>query len=98
MGQHFLLSLAARALSIAKVMRLSDRGVENVFLSLRWPETNGKPICPRCGCPICYHCRRSTDRQSVVPYESRRPARLGRTRDVRRCIVCPAILFISARR
>ncbi len=59
MAQHFLLSAAARSLSFAKIMRMSDTGVENVFLRLRWPDTDGKPTCPRCGCAICYACRRS---------------------------------------
>jgi transposase-like protein len=58
MAQHFLLSAAARSLSAAKIMRMSDHGVENVFLRLRWPETDGKPVCPGCGCTICYACRR----------------------------------------
>src|SRR5271166_134195 len=61
MAQHFLLSAAARSLSAAKIMRMSDRGVENVFLRLRWPETDGKPVCPGCGCTICYACPRSVD-------------------------------------
>jgi hypothetical protein len=59
MGQHFLLSAAARSLSPAKVMRMSDRGVENVFLRLRWPQTDGKPVCPRRGCQIWHDCRGS---------------------------------------
>jgi hypothetical protein len=50
MAQHFLLSAAARSLSAAKIMRMSDRGVENVFLRLRWAATDGKPVCPGCGC------------------------------------------------
>ena len=58
MAQHFLLSAGARSLSAAKIMRMSDSGVENVFLRLRWPETDGKPVCPDCGCAICYACRR----------------------------------------
>ena len=58
MAQHFLLSAAARSLSPAKVARMSDPGAENVFLRLRWPETDGKPICPNCGCQVCYDCRR----------------------------------------
>ncbi len=62
MAQHFLLSAAARSLSAAKIMRMSDRGVENVFLRLRWPDTDGKPVCPGCGCMICYDCRRLEDR------------------------------------
>jgi transposase-like protein len=60
MAQHFLLSAAARSLSTAKIMRMSDRGVENVFLRLRWPETDGKPVCPGCGCLTCYACPRSS--------------------------------------
>jgi len=60
--QHFLLSAAARSLSPAKVMRMSDRGAENVFARLRWPRTGGKPVCPRCSCEICYDCRRSADK------------------------------------
>ena len=59
MAQHFLLSAAARSLSPAKVMRMPDLGAENVFLRLRWPQTDGKPICPNCGCQICCCCRRS---------------------------------------
>ncbi len=58
MAQHFLLSAGVRSLSAAKIMRMSDSGVENVFLRLRWPETDGKPVCPDCGCAICYACRR----------------------------------------
>jgi hypothetical protein len=54
MAQHFLLSAAARSLSPGKVMRMSERGAENVFVHLRWPQTDGKPVCPRCGCQICY--------------------------------------------
>jgi hypothetical protein len=56
---HFLLSAAARSLSAAKIVRIPDRGVENVSLRLRWPKTDGKPECPDCGCVLCYECRRS---------------------------------------
>jgi transposase-like protein len=57
--QHFLLSAAARSLTPGKIMRMSDRGAENVFLRLRWPQTDGKPVCPNCNCQICYDCPRS---------------------------------------
>src|ERR1700712_5292857 len=60
MSQHFLLSAAARSLSAAKILRMSDTGVDNVFLRLRWPDTDGKPVCPGCGCTICYPCQRSS--------------------------------------
>ena len=49
MAQHFLLSAAARSLSPGKVARMSERGAENVFVRLRWPQTDGKPVCPHCG-------------------------------------------------
>jgi transposase-like protein len=62
MAQHFLLSAAARSLSAAKIMRMSDGDIVDVFLRLRWPETDGKPVCPGCGCTICYACPRSVDR------------------------------------
>jgi transposase-like protein len=58
MAQHFLLSAAARSLSPGKVARMSEQGAENVFLRLRWPETDGKLVCPNCDCRICYDCRR----------------------------------------
>ncbi len=58
MAQHFLLSAAARSLSLGKVMRMSDRGAENVFARLRWPTTDGRPVCPECGCMTCHDCRR----------------------------------------
>ena len=41
---------------------MSDRGAENVFIRLRWPQTDGKPVCPHCECPTCYDCRRAPDR------------------------------------
>src|SRR3954447_19552415 len=59
--QHFLLSAAARSLSPSRVVRMSDREAEEVFARLRWPETEGKPVCPRCSCQACYDCRRSAN-------------------------------------
>jgi transposase-like protein len=61
MAQHFLLSAAARSLNPSKVMRMSDRRAEKVFARLRWPQTDGKPVCPRCGGSTCYSCPRSAD-------------------------------------
>jgi transposase-like protein len=50
MSQHFLLSAAARSLSIAQVARLSDEEAHETFKRLRWSENAGQPFCPRCGC------------------------------------------------
>jgi hypothetical protein len=47
MAQQFLLSSAARSLSPAKVLRMSEAEAENVFARLRWPQTDGKPVCPK---------------------------------------------------
>src|SRR3954454_10731433 len=58
-AQHFLLSAAARSLSPSRAVRMSDREAEDVFARLRWPEPEGKPVCPRCSCQSCYDCRRS---------------------------------------
>lgn len=48
MAQHFLLSPAAKTLSLTKVLRMSDRDAETAFRAVRWPDTNGEPVCPRC--------------------------------------------------
>ena len=50
MAQHFLLSKAARSLSLAQVARLSDDAAWDVFKAIRWADTEGAPFCPRCGC------------------------------------------------
>jgi transposase-like protein len=38
---------------------MTDAEAETVFRRLRWPETNGEPFCPKCGCTTCYDCRRA---------------------------------------
>ena len=58
MASHFLLSAKARTISLAAVLRLSDRDAETMFASIRWVETDGKAVCPHCGCPTCYEARR----------------------------------------
>lgn len=58
MSQHFLLTSAARTLTLASVARMSDEEAERVFIRLRWSDTDGKPVCPHCGCGIVYSCRR----------------------------------------
>jgi transposase-like protein len=58
MSQHFLLSVKARTLSIASVLRMNDQQAEATFSAIRWPATNGKPVCPHCECTTIYECRR----------------------------------------
>jgi transposase-like protein len=59
MSQHFLLSPAAKTLSLAQVFRMTDGEAEKAFRMVRWPDTNGAPVCPICG--------------SVEPYTAKRP-------------------------
>ena len=58
MSQHFLLSAAARTLSVGKVARMSEQEAETIFAAIRWAETDGKPVCPHCGSLEAYDCRR----------------------------------------
>lgn len=50
MAQHFLLSSAARTLSLRAIFKGGEAKAYHRFCALRWPETGGSPICPRCGC------------------------------------------------
>jgi transposase-like protein len=58
MAQHFLLSKAAKTLSLAQVIRLTDAEAEASFRKVRWPDTDGAPVCPHCGGVDAYDCRR----------------------------------------
>ncbi|WP_442916086.1 IS1595 family transposase [Lichenihabitans sp. Uapishka_5] len=54
MSQHFLLSKAARSLSLARVARLSDEEAFETFRLVRWSATQGEAVCPRCECAAVY--------------------------------------------
>jgi transposase-like protein len=58
MAQHFLLSSAAKTLSLARMFRMSDAEAEAMFCKVRWPDTEGKPVCPGCGSLNAYEARR----------------------------------------
>lgn len=49
MAQHFLLSKAARTLSLASVARMSDEEARATFARIRWANNGGEAYCPRCG-------------------------------------------------
>jgi transposase-like protein len=48
MSAHFLLTSRARTLSLRDVFSLGEKCAYDLFRELRWPETNGEPVCPRC--------------------------------------------------
>jgi transposase-like protein len=54
MAQHFLLSAAARSLSLAKVMRMTEDQAFDAFRSIRWADTDGDAVCGKCGGCECY--------------------------------------------
>src|SRR6202795_3882296 len=58
MSQHFLLSRPAKTLSLAQVFRRTDTESEGMVAKVRWPETDGAPVCPHCGGLNAYECRR----------------------------------------
>ena len=58
MAQHFLLSRAAKTLSLAQVFQMKDADAEMAFRRIRWADTNGEPVCPHCGSLDAYDCRR----------------------------------------
>ncbi|EYD77773.1 putative transposase [Rubellimicrobium mesophilum DSM 19309] len=54
MAQHFLLSAAARTLSLKAIYKAGEDAAYQTFCQLRWPETNGEAVCPRCDCAATY--------------------------------------------
>lgn len=54
LGQHFLLSAQARTLTLGSVFRMGDDQAYDKFRKMRWPETDGKAVCPKCGCAETY--------------------------------------------
>lgn len=54
MAQHFLLSAAARTLSLKQIYKGGEAKAYATFRKLRWPQTNGEAVCPKCGCVDTY--------------------------------------------
>ena len=50
MAQHFLLSAQARTLSLKGIYKGGEDKAYQTFKKLRWSETQGEPVCPKCGC------------------------------------------------
>jgi transposase-like protein len=54
MAQHFLLSAASRTLSLRQIYKAGENAAYATFCKMRWPETDGEAVCPRCGCHETY--------------------------------------------
>jgi len=52
--QHFLLSAQARTISLKAVFTMGETKAYETFCAMRWPETDGEAVCPRCGCVESY--------------------------------------------
>jgi len=52
--QHFLLSAAARTLSLKAVFSMGEDKAYETFRAMRWADTDGDAVCPRCGCTETY--------------------------------------------
>jgi transposase-like protein len=57
MKQHFLLSTAARTLSLSAVARMTEEEARAAFQAIRWSDNKGEPYCPRCGCAVAYRIK-----------------------------------------
>lgn len=49
MSSHFLLAASARTLSLKAIYKAGEDAAYDTFRRLRWPETDGEPVCPKCG-------------------------------------------------
>ncbi|MGP1274198.1 MAG: IS1595 family transposase [Caulobacterales bacterium] len=54
MAQHFLLSAASRTLSLKAIYQGGEEAAYRTFCAMRWNETEGEAVCPRCGCTESY--------------------------------------------
>lgn len=55
MAQHFLLSAAARTLSLKAVFKMGEGAAYQTFCQLRWADNDGEAVCPKCGCTETYN-------------------------------------------
>jgi len=53
--QHFLLSAKSRDLSLKKIYKMGEDKAYDLFRAIRWSETDGEAVCPRCGCTESYN-------------------------------------------
>lgn len=53
--QHFLLSAAARTISLKQVYTMGEDKAYDTFCQLRWADTEGEAVCPKCGCVESYN-------------------------------------------
>lgn len=90
----YWLSAAARRLSIAVVPRLSEGDAHRFFRNIRWCDTLGDPVCPRCGWAAIYE-HRSWWIYSCKAREKRFPVTSGTIFPARKLAVHDILLAIA---
>ncbi len=53
--QHFFLSAAARTLSLKQVFKMGEDAAYEALRRMRWHETDGEAVRPKCGCYETYN-------------------------------------------
>jgi len=82
-AQHFLLSAAARTLSVKAIARMSDAEATAAFRAVRFAESGGRPVCPYCAFDAiyeyrqraifkCKRCEKQFSLTSGTPFHSRK--------------------------
>ena len=104
MAQHFLLSAKARTLSLRSIFAGGEEKAFATFCQLRWPETDGEPVCPHCGSLeayttarkrfACRDCRKQYSVTSGTIFASRKMSYTDLLAAI--CIVMNAAKGISA--
>jgi transposase-like protein len=54
MATNIKLKASARTMSLKDVYQGGEDKAYSLFRKVRWPETDGAPVCPRCGCLDAY--------------------------------------------
>ena len=98
MPQHFLLTPAARTLSLASVMRMSDEEAERTFVRLRWADNDGDAYCPHCGCTINHLFLPSPERCAALALQSMPKGFLGYERHIVRVSQDAAQILLARHR
>lgn len=68
MTQHFLISPAARTLSVRQVGRMSDEEAFQTFQAIRFADNAGQPFCPHCGSTKVYRLKETPIRWKCGDY------------------------------
>lgn len=104
MAQHFLLSAKARTLSLRSIFADGEDKAYETFRKLRWPATDGEPVCPYCGSLehyvtarkrfACRDCRKQYSVTSGTIFASRKMAYTDLLAAI--CIIMNAAKGLSA--